>query len=79
MGRAWRWTGIVRGHLAGSPGFPLLEDDIYMMPFERVLNQMKYLNNEAATREAEMKAAQAEAERARKDRELASKAMNRFR
>jgi hypothetical protein len=77
MGAAWGWTGIVKGHLAGSPGFPALEDEIYMMPLERVLHQMKYLNDEAATREAEAKQAQEDAERQRREKEAANRILTR--
>lgn len=69
MSSAWGWTGIVKGHLAKSPGFPDTEDEIYMMPLERVLVQMRWLNQEADARDADNRMAEKEAERLRKEKE----------
>lgn len=51
----------MKSSLCGSPGFPLLEEEVYVMPFLRVLGQLRYLHNLADVEEAERTRAEAEA------------------
>ena len=59
---AWGWVDTVRRVLCGSHGFPQREEDIYPMPFLRILGQLKYLIELSDIEEAEMEAARKKAE-----------------